>query len=330
MFAFLFVGVHDCYPQDSTASQDSASSSSEKKPDGFQWLKQFEGNWTAKSKTVDGQDAGSSKLTSHVMGSWVINQQVGIGSRFRCVQTLSFDESKNEFKATWIDSMLSHQWDCVGTLDESGKLTLTTKGPDWSDMTKTRNYRDIYEFTTADEISMTGQMQDDDGKWNTFMLSTISRDKATVDGETNQAEVEQAKANQPAGKVSPITPFLMFTGKAEEAISFYKTIFKNAKVESIVKYGAEGPGKKGTVQLAYFVLEGQRVMCIDSPAVHNFDFTPSFSFFVECESEEQLKERFEKLSEGGKVMMPVNNYGFSKQFGWASDKFGVSWQLNLK
>ena len=122
----------------------------------------------------------------------------------------------------------------------------------------------------------------------------------------------------------------MFTGKAEEAIEHYKSVFPDLKIESINKYKAEEAGKEGTIQLARFVVAGQSIMCTDSPPVHDFDFTPSFSFFVECESEEQLKERFDKLSKDGKVMMPLNNYGFSTKFGWTSDKFGVSWQLNLK
>ena len=68
---------------------------------------------------------------------------------------------------------------------------------------------------------------------------------------------------------------------------------------------------------------------IDSPPVHDFDFTPSISLFVDFESDETLETAFAKLSETGKIMMPLDDYGFSKRFGWLSDKFGVSWQLNL-
>ena len=119
--------------------------------------------------------------------------------------------------------------------------------------------------------------------------------------------------------------------RQEEAIKFYKTVFDKVTVEGMEKYGANDPqGKEGTVKIADITIEGQAVRCIDSLPVHDFDFTPSFSFFVECDSEEQLKTRFDKLSKDGKVMMPVNNYGFSKKFGWASDKFGISWQLNLQ
>lgn len=60
-----------------------------------------------------------------------------------------------------------------------------------------------------------------------------------------------------------------------------------------------------------------------------FTFTPSMSIFVDCENEAESNQAFQQLSEGGKVLMPLDNYGFSKKFGWVSDRFGVSWQLNL-
>jgi predicted 3-demethylubiquinone-9 3-methyltransferase (glyoxalase superfamily) len=70
-------------------------------------------------------------------------------------------------------------------------------------------------------------------------------------------------------------------------------------------------------------------MFIDSPAKHAFTFTPSFSFFVETESEDELRRLAAALGEGGSVMMPLGDYGFSRLFTWVSDRFGVSWQLNL-
>jgi predicted 3-demethylubiquinone-9 3-methyltransferase (glyoxalase superfamily) len=70
-------------------------------------------------------------------------------------------------------------------------------------------------------------------------------------------------------------------------------------------------------------------MCIDSPVKHNFTFTPAMSLFVDCADEAELDTLFAKLSEGGQVLMPLDNYGFSRKFGWLADKFGVSWQLNL-
>jgi predicted 3-demethylubiquinone-9 3-methyltransferase (glyoxalase superfamily) len=126
-----------------------------------------------------------------------------------------------------------------------------------------------------------------------------------------------------------VRPFLMFEGKAEEAMNFYVSLFPSAKVHNVERYGAGGPGKPGTVMRASFSIAGQTVMCTDSPISHKFTFTPSFSFWVDCESEEELNRLFIALSSGGAVLMPLNNYGFSKKFAWLSDKFGVSWQLNL-
>ena len=62
---------------------------------------------------------------------------------------------------------------------------------------------------------------------------------------------------------------------------------------------------------------------------HDFTFTPSISIFVDCDDEAELEEVFEQLSRGGEVLMPIDDYGFSAGFGWVSDRFGVSWQLNL-
>jgi predicted 3-demethylubiquinone-9 3-methyltransferase (glyoxalase superfamily) len=70
-------------------------------------------------------------------------------------------------------------------------------------------------------------------------------------------------------------------------------------------------------------------MCIDSYIKHQFTFTPSFSIFITCNTEEELENLYEKLGEGGQELMPLNDYGFSKKFGWVNDRFGVSWQLNL-
>lgn len=126
------------------------------------------------------------------------------------------------------------------------------------------------------------------------------------------------------------TPFLMFQdGRAEEAMKLYTSLTDDAEITSIVRYGAEGPGPEGTVLQATFRLKGQEFMCFDSYIKHAFEFTPSFSIFVTCESEEELETLFEKLIDGGTALMPLDNYGFSKRFGWLNDRFGVSWQLNL-
>lgn len=126
-----------------------------------------------------------------------------------------------------------------------------------------------------------------------------------------------------------VTPFLMFEGRAEEAINFYVETFADGAVKSISRYGADGAGKPGSVMHAIVELAGQEVAFTDSPIQHDFTFTPAISLFVDCRSEDELTELFAALSADGQVMMPLDNYGFSQRFAWVADRFGVSWQLNL-
>ncbi len=119
-------------------------------------------------------------------------------------------------------------------------------------------------------------------------------------------------------------------GNAEEAMNFYTSIIEDSQIISISRYGANEAGPEGTVMQATFTLKGQEIMCIDSFVKHQFSFTPSFSLFVTCNTDEELVNLYEKLGEGGQTLMPLNNYGFSKKFGWVNDRFGVSWQLNLQ
>jgi predicted 3-demethylubiquinone-9 3-methyltransferase (glyoxalase superfamily) len=128
---------------------------------------------------------------------------------------------------------------------------------------------------------------------------------------------------------SAITPFLMFEGAAEEAMRFYVSLFGDGEITAIERYGADGPGGEGTVKLAVFRLCGREFRCSDSPVAHAFSFTPSLSLLVECTHDTELAEAFARLAEGGKVLMPLDDYGFSRRFGWVEDRFGVSWQLNL-
>lgn len=122
---------------------------------------------------------------------------------------------------------------------------------------------------------------------------------------------------------------LMFEGAAEEAMSLYVSLFSNSEITQVERYGPGEQGKEGTVKVAYFTLAGRELLCIDSPVKHGFGFTPAMSLFVECENEAELEKVFGRLSEGGGVLMPLGNYGFSSRFGWLTDRFGVSWQLNL-
>lgn len=126
-----------------------------------------------------------------------------------------------------------------------------------------------------------------------------------------------------------ITPFLMFEGNAEEAMTFYVSLFRDAEVVSITRYGADGPGREGSVQRATFALAGTRFMCIDSPAPHDFTFTPAVSLYVQCENQAEIDRLFAALAERGTELMPLGDYGFSSRFGWVNDRFGVSWQLDL-
>jgi len=127
-----------------------------------------------------------------------------------------------------------------------------------------------------------------------------------------------------------VATHLMFEGAAEKAMNLYVSLFSDSKIEKVERYGPGEQGAEGTIRRADFTLSGHRLICIDSPVKHGFTFTPSMSIFVDCENEAELYEAFKQLSEGGKIMMPLDNYGFSKKFGWVSDRFGVSWQLNLR
>jgi predicted 3-demethylubiquinone-9 3-methyltransferase (glyoxalase superfamily) len=122
---------------------------------------------------------------------------------------------------------------------------------------------------------------------------------------------------------------LMFEGAAREAMAFYVSLFGDSAVTQIERYGPGEMGAEGTVKLATFTLAGREFLCIDSPVKHAFTFTPAVSLFVECASEAELETAFARLSDGGRVLMPLGSYGFSTRFGWLTDRFGVSWQLNL-
>ncbi|PAY20838.1 hypothetical protein CKO51_04275 [Rhodopirellula sp. SM50] len=133
-----------------------------------------------------------------------------------------------------------------------------------------------------------------------------------------------------ASSVKPsAAPLLMFEGKAERAMKFYVSVFPDSGIEKVLKYVEGENGKAGSIKHAAFRVAGTRLLCIDSPVDHPFEFTPSVSLFVDCESKEQVESIFKKLADGGKVLMPVDDYGFSTRFGWVTDSFGVSWQLNF-
>ncbi|WP_321488949.1 VOC family protein [uncultured Hyphomonas sp.] len=119
--------------------------------------------------------------------------------------------------------------------------------------------------------------------------------------------------------IRKVSTYLMFTGQAADALALYTDVFPQS----------ESSVRDGPVYMADWRLAGHDVMLVDSPPVHDFTFTPSTSLFVEFEEAAALDAAFAKLSDGGSVMMPLDNYGFSQRFGWVADRFGVSWQLNL-
>ncbi|MGE7919625.1 VOC family protein [Viridibacillus sp. NPDC093762] len=130
--------------------------------------------------------------------------------------------------------------------------------------------------------------------------------------------------------MTKVTPFLMFQGNAEEAMNYYVALIPDSKVLHITRYGANGTGTEGSVMKAAFSLKGQEILCIDSNVQHDFTFTPSFSLYITCDSEKEIDDLYGKLSDGGSELMPLDNYGFSKKFGWLVDQFGVSWQLTFE
>ena len=124
-----------------------------------------------------------------------------------------------------------------------------------------------------------------------------------------------------------IRTHLTFDGTAEAAMNFYVDLFPRSEVIKVFHYD-EGESK-GKIQQAFFTLGGREFICIDTPIKHDWGFTPAISIFVDCESEEELERLYSALAADGKILMPLDNWGFSQRFGWVSDRFGVSWQLNL-
>lgn len=112
-----------------------------------------------------------------------------------------------------------------------------------------------------------------------------------------------------------ITPFLWFDTQAEEAMNFYVSIFKNSKVLTVNRYGEAGPGPKGTVMTASFLLDGQEFVALNGGPV--YQITPAVSFVVNCETQDEVDSYWEQLTAGGQEV----------QCGWLRDKFGVSWQV---
>ena len=112
-----------------------------------------------------------------------------------------------------------------------------------------------------------------------------------------------------------ITPFLWFDNNAEEAANFYVSIFNSSRIVSIRRYGDAGPGPKGSVMSVVFQLAGQEFFALNGGP--HFKFTPAISLFVNCETQKEVDELWDKLSAGGR----------KDRCGWLQDKFGLSWQI---
>ena len=112
-----------------------------------------------------------------------------------------------------------------------------------------------------------------------------------------------------------ITPFLWFDGNAEEAMNFYVSVFPNSKIGSVTRYGDGGPGPKGKVMTATFQLDGQEFFALNGGP--QYTFSPAISFFINCKTQQEVDDLWEKLSEGGE----------KQRCGWVKDKYGLSWQV---
>lgn len=130
-------------------------------------------------------------------------------------------------------------------------------------------------------------------------------------------------------KKTIITSLTFQDNNAEEAMNFYIDLFDNSKIINITRWGENASVAAGRIMQATFELDGSLFMCSDSPPVHDWNFSPAISNYLECDDERELTRLFSALSENGTVTMPPDNYGFSQQFAWVIDRFGVSWQLNV-
>ncbi|THU37076.1 VOC family protein [Niastella caeni] len=113
-----------------------------------------------------------------------------------------------------------------------------------------------------------------------------------------------------------ITPFLWFNDNAEEAVNFYMSVFKNSEIKAVARYGDKGPGPKGSVMTIEFELNGHPFIALNGGPM--FKFTEAISFVVDCETQEEIDEKWDKLISGG---------GQPSMCGWLKDKYGLSWQI---
>ncbi|MFC7401914.1 VOC family protein [Citricoccus sp. GCM10030269] len=149
-------------------------------------------------------------------------------------------------------------------------------------------------------------------------------------GHPDTAAAPSASATSDAAPT--VTPFLMFEGNCREAVEFYVATFgaslPDTAVDSLALYGPDDAGTEGLVAGCEFTIAGQRIRAFDSPAHHEFTFTPSISFFIDVTSADDVRTLASALGEDGFELMPPDDYGFSELFAWVQDRWGVTWQLN--
>lgn len=145
-----------------------------------------------------------------------------------------------------------------------------------------------------------------------------------------QTKAEPGKTKM-GSKIQKITPFLWFDNQTEEAVNFYVAVFNRSKIKTTTRYGEESAKASGmpknSVMTMAFQIEDQDFVAINGGPV--FQITPTISFFVNCETIQEIDRLWGKLSQNGTVMMELGNYPFAEKYGWVQDKFGVSWQLIL-
>jgi predicted 3-demethylubiquinone-9 3-methyltransferase (glyoxalase superfamily) len=127
--------------------------------------------------------------------------------------------------------------------------------------------------------------------------------------------------------IQKITPFLWFDGKAEEAANFYTAVFSNSRIVTMKPWPEGSPFPEDQIMNGTFELDGQQFYAFDAGPM--FKFNPSVSFFVVFETVEETDAVWQKLTEGGSIMMPLDKYDWSEKYGWVQDRFGISWQVSF-
>jgi predicted 3-demethylubiquinone-9 3-methyltransferase (glyoxalase superfamily) len=139
--------------------------------------------------------------------------------------------------------------------------------------------------------------------------------KATASTHLSRGIFSKELSKKETDMQKKITPCLWFDTEAEEAANFYVSIFKNSKILDLARYGEAGPKPAGTVLTVMFELDGQEFMALNGGP--EYTFTPAISLLVDCKSQEEVDDLWDKLAKGGKT----------DQCGWLTDKYGVSWQI---